>query len=125
MLDFVTEIDQAGHTRASDFRNWLSPTPVGRFGQHQGQPPAQQRITNRLRCELQGERDEPGSLPSARARPGDRGVLLEQSQEEGAFRGEMPIDRALRKPRGEGDLIERGELKAALREQLETCSNKK
>ncbi len=63
---------------------------------------------------LERERDEPRGLSGPRPGSSHRRVLLEQGQQKGTLRGELPVDSALREARGLGDLVERGELDPTL-----------
>src|SRR2546426_4576363 len=92
---------------------------IGRLRQHRCQPAPQEWITRRLGRKLHRQRNEPGSLTGARARPRHRSVLLEEREEEGTLGGEMAIDRALGESSRQRDFIERRDLEAPLREQLE------
>src|SRR5205085_4676618 len=84
------------------------------------EPATQQRVPHRLRRKLDGEGDEPGRLTRPGAGASDRGVLLEQGEQKAAFRGKLPVDGPLGEPRRLSDLVQRGELDAALREHTET-----
>src|SRR3989440_6781825 len=93
---------------------------IRRLGQHHSEPTAQQRVPHRLGGKLDGERNEPAGLPRPGAGARDRGVLLEQREQESAFRWKLPVDGALGEARGLGDFVERGELDASLCEHGET-----
>lgn len=69
---------------------------------------------------MQRQGNEPPRLACTGAGAGDGGVLLEQRQEECALGREMPIKRALGEAGRQRDLVERGELKATVGEQIES-----
>src|SRR5436309_9772040 len=57
--------------------------PVRRFGEDHRKPPPEQRVAQRVSGEVNGDGDEPQCLSCSRSGTRDRGVLLEQGQEEG------------------------------------------
>src|SRR5579859_2254433 len=95
------------------------------LGENGSEPAPKQRIARRLSGKLNGEWNEPRRLTRTRARARDRGVLLEERQQERALRGKVPVDRTLREPGGEGDFIECRDFKAPLGEQLEPGGDEK
>src|SRR6266513_3039114 len=103
----------------------LEQLPVGgaavrRLGEHNGEAPPEQRIAHRVGGELQGEGDEPWCLARSCARPGHGGVLLEYGEEKRALRRKLPVDRTLGEAGRLSDVVEGGELDAALREDAQS-----
>src|SRR6267143_5115803 len=96
---------------------------VRRLRQHSRQPATQQRVTGRLGSKLNRQWNEPRGLSCARAGTSDRGVLLEEREQERTLGGEVAIDRALGESGSKCDLIQRRDLKATLGEQRQPSRN--
>src|SRR6266849_6198171 len=92
---------------------------VGRFGEHQREPPTQQRIPHCLSGELDRERNEPGRSPGSGARARYRGILLEQRQQKGALGGKLAVDGAFGEAGSCGHFVQGRRLDAALGEELQ------
>src|SRR6185436_10039271 len=92
---------------------------IRRLGEHTGEAAPEEGIPGRLGSELNRERDEPGRLARGRAGAGDRRVLLEETQEKGALRGKLAVDRAFREAGRRRHVIQRGQLQAPFGKDLQ------